>query len=72
MINNLNEINSDGKSSKGGVEDLGNFQEGFCFILTGKEKAYFKWVLCTDTYEEKCEFMKKIMLLRLRCQCIFS
>ncbi len=44
---------------KGGVEDQGNFREGFCFKLdrpigTKREEI---WILCSPTYELKDSFM---------------
>jgi hypothetical protein len=32
---------------KGGVEDIGNFDEGFCFRLKSKTKVI--WNMCADT-----------------------
>jgi hypothetical protein len=58
---------------KGGIEDLGNFQEGFCFSLRGKSSSGpYKWVICADSFQEKCDLMQKIIALRLRCQIKFG
>ena len=69
-IKNIDEINLQ-KSNvpKGGIEDVGNFQEGFCFKIKGQTtKTYFKWIVCADDYNNKMLLMKKLMLLRLRYQ----
>ena len=46
---------------KGGVEDEGNFKEGFCFklslILDGKKQ----YVICADDLNTKEEWMKGIV-----------
>lgn len=63
------EIQGDG-GFKGGVEDLGNFKEGFCLLLKGKNKIMkFKWVVCAEDINEKFEILKKIVILRMRMQC---
>jgi hypothetical protein len=41
-----------------GIEDIGNFKEGFCFKLVSKTLAI--WNICADSYREKVEWMKKI------------
>ena len=47
----LDPINATGKYLKGGVEDMGNFKEGFCFSLNYKKNnKRSKWVLCSDSY----------------------
>ncbi len=56
-------------ASKGGIEDLGNFQEGFCFLLRAKTlTSSFKWVICTDDYRSKCDLMKKLIVLKFKIQ----
>lgn len=61
-------IQSDG-NFKGGIEDIGNFKEGFCLVLKGKNpKEKFKWVVCTDDPNEKFDLLKKIVILRMRIQ----
>jgi hypothetical protein len=53
----------------GGIEDLGNFQEGFCFKIKGQSKINsFKWVICADDYSNKANLMKKLLTLTLRNQ----
>ena len=35
----------------GGVEEVGNFKEGFCFKLQGiQNKSKFYWVVCSESY----------------------
>ena len=63
------EVQDDG-SFKGGVEDLGNFKEGFCLLLKGRNRAQkFKWVICAEDPNEKYEMLRKIVILRMRIQC---
>jgi len=40
---------------KGGLEDIGNFQEGFCFRLVSKTEVI--WNICADTMREKIQWM---------------
>lgn len=47
----------DGKL-KGGIEDLGNFKEGFCFRLRLKTSAI--WNICSDIMQEKIIWIKKL------------
>jgi len=46
---------------KGGVEDVGNFEEGYCFMVkyTNYSKFYI-WELCTDSVYEKDKWMRRI------------
>jgi len=39
------------KGITGGVEEVGNFKEGFCFKLQGtKNKNKYRWVVCSESY----------------------
>jgi len=40
---------------KGGVEDIGNFKEGFCFRLNSKTEIV--WNICADSNRDKIEWM---------------
>ena len=42
----------------GGLEDIGNFREGFCFRL--KSKTRIVWNVCADTLDVKLKWMKAI------------
>jgi len=43
---------------KGGVEDVGNFAEGYCFMLKFTHfSRYFVWELCTDNSFDKDRWM---------------
>lgn len=47
----LDPVDASGKYVKGGVEDIGNFKEGFCFSLNYKKSnRKSKWVICSDSY----------------------
>lgn len=62
---------ADDNTFKGGIEDLGNFREGFCILLKGSNKTgKFKWVLCADSFNAKFQLIKRLVVLRIRCQCI--
>jgi len=43
---------------KGGLEDIGNFKEGFCFRL--KSTTNVIWNICADTMQQKEKWMKTI------------
>jgi len=63
---------SNDNTFKGGIEDLGNFKEGFCLLLKGSNiLGKFKWVICAKSYDIKYQLLKRLIVLRLRCQCNF-
>jgi len=43
---------------KGGLEDIGNFREGFCFRLKSTTKVI--WNICADSRDQKQKWMKTI------------
>jgi hypothetical protein len=45
----------EGNKYYGGLEDLGNFKEGFCFKIVARNDAL--WNICADTLNEKIEWM---------------
>lgn len=53
---------------KGGVLDFGNFNEGFCFKVVVKLPKQTNWVICTESGEEKNNFMSIIKKLKLKQQ----
>ena len=47
---------------KGGVEDVGNFDEGYCFMLKFINfSTHIIWELCTDNITQKTKWMDAIM-----------
>lgn len=58
---NLSDLAPQGSHYKGGVEDVGNFIEGFCFMLKFRRftKGYI-WELCADTSSEKQNWLQKL------------
>jgi hypothetical protein len=61
----LAEIKPITKSSKGfsgGLEDLGNFKEGFCLKIISSDDD--EWVVCTDNMEEKENFMEALAIVK--------
>jgi len=41
----------DKKGISGGVEEIGNFIEGYCFKLQGSKKNdKFRWIVCSESY----------------------
>ena len=60
------QLMSSSSTLKGGVEDQGNFKEGFCFKLDrpiGAKKEEM-WILCAPEYKLKDTFMHQIAELR--------
>lgn len=43
---------------KGGLEEVGNFKEGFCFRIKSQTLAI--WNLCADTFKDKAKWMQAI------------
>jgi hypothetical protein len=51
--------NSNIDPCKGGIEDVGNFSEGFCFMIKFiRLSRHFIWELCTDSFKQKSKWMK--------------
>jgi len=49
---------------KGGVEDVGNFAEGYCFMLKfSRANRFFVWELCSDNSREKDNWMTTLAKL---------
>lgn len=46
------------KGLSGGLEDLGNFREGFCFRILGSHKI--NWIMCGDALSDKENWMSLI------------
>ena len=59
QINSLQEQTQHGTTYKGGIEDMMEFKEGFCFVLNQMTSAtrLDKWILCTDTLKAKKMWM---------------
>ena len=52
-----------------GVDDQGNYQEGYCFKLRVQNCGLSEFIiLCADNLLDKIDWMKKISTLKLRCQ----
>lgn len=52
-----------------GVEDQGNYQEGYCFKLRVENCGMSEFlILCADRFADKADWIKKISVLQLRCQ----
>lgn len=50
---------------RGGVEDVGNFTEGYCFMLKFlRYTKHYIWELCADTPTEKDQWMNRISRLQ--------
>jgi hypothetical protein len=49
---------------RGGVEDIGNFDEGYCFMLKFiKSMKHYIWEICADSLEVKDNWMQAIIRL---------
>jgi len=54
LISEIKPIFKSVKGFSGGLEDLGNFKEGFCFkVITMNQE----WVMCAESLPEKENFM---------------
>jgi len=42
----------------GGVEDIGNFREGFCFSINTSDDDM--WVVCSEALADKTEWMESV------------
>jgi hypothetical protein len=46
----------------GGIENVGDFEEGYCFMIKFiNYSRHYIWELCTDTIYEKDKWMKKLI-----------
>lgn len=54
-IDTIDDITGKRPKWKGGLEDIGNFDEGFCFSVVAEEVT--TWVMCAETADEKEEWM---------------
>jgi hypothetical protein len=52
----------------GGVLDFGNFNEGYCFKVVVKTPKQTNWVICTESGDEKNNFMSILKKLKLKQQ----
>jgi hypothetical protein len=50
------------KGISGGVEDLGNFREGFCWKVVKSDDS--QWIMCTNSLQEKEEWMDAIIAIK--------
>jgi len=49
----------------GGVEDLGNFREGFCWKVNGSQDGEdVTWIMCSNDLFEKEHWMEIIRLVK--------
>lgn len=69
---------------EGGIKDYGNFKEGFCFKieteipeekfvqssdnLVAPKSKYIRWIICTDTQDQKNKFMDILTKLKIKNQ----
>lgn len=59
------ESNSDNQN---GIQDFGNFSEGFCFKVLTFRPRQETWIVCTESDLEKTNFMKYLKQLKLQQQ----
>lgn len=50
-----------GRTFKGGIEDEGDFKEGFCFKLSFIMEGKKTYVICAEEKEHKTEWMEKVL-----------
>lgn len=53
---------------KGGIEDFGNFSEGFCFKIKTEGSENSVWIICTSSLEEKRKLMFSIKKIKYKQQ----
>lgn len=53
---------------KGGIEDFGNFAEGYCFKIKTESSDMTLWVICTTSMEDKKKLMATLKRIRLKAQ----
>jgi len=63
---NLQQVSED--SFTGGVEEYGNFSEGFCFRVNLKAGDYSIWTICTDDLVQKKKLMDSIKNIKVKMQ----
>lgn len=62
-------VNINTKLISGGIQDLGNYKEGFCSQINAVHiKKPIKWVICQKKYVEKKKFIKTLSKCKLRDQ----
>lgn len=57
-----------GKDNKNGIQDFGNFSEGFCFKILNSKPRMETWVICTDSQGDKTKLMSILKQLKLQMQ----
>jgi len=61
-IHDIKPIFKNAKGYGGGLEDIGNFKEGFCWKVIKSDDA--SWIMCSDNMKEKEEWMEAIMVIK--------
>jgi hypothetical protein len=57
-----------GEKDKNGIQDFGNFSEGFCFKILSSTPKVETWVICSDTESEKIKFMSILKQFKIQVQ----
>jgi len=65
-IGNLQEVAED--SFTGGIEEYGNFAEGFCFRANIKSGDFSIWTICLDTLDQKKLLMSRLKNMKVKMQ----
>ena len=69
-MNSIKPIIKTKKGLTGGLEDIGNFKEGFCFkVITGAEESwvvnFIVWIkMCNDNLTDKLKWMDAIVKIK--------
>ena len=58
----------EGEGFKGGIENIGSFDEGFCFKVKTIRSQPTTWVLCSEKEDENIKLMDAIKKLKLLTQ----
>jgi hypothetical protein len=66
-IDTILQVQEGGDSKTSGIQDFGNFSEGFCFKVLNTNPNQ-TWVLCSETSKIKEKFMEILKNLKLQSQ----
>lgn len=61
-IHDIKPVSKTSKGYGGGLEDIGNFKEGFCFKVVKSDDS--SWIMCTENIKDKEEWMEAILTIK--------
>jgi len=66
-IDPIMEEPEDPRNPKDGIDEFGNFAEGFCFKINANQKQNV-WILCSETLEEKLKLFELLREMKIKEQ----